>query len=249
MGRTAWAELAAHNLIRYDIETPVLRAMVERLPPLDRHGFAFTTDSNLAELAAIHAGSASACVNPPSRSATTPGARSSAIALQLPLWIVMHEDLSPAPASAPCSTPWLTRWAAWPSNVPREASAPVCTIALLRWTARHRGRPSCRRSCPLSRFPTSDAHSSPRYGAFGVSLPFTTVAIGEFCVSPPRRDKIGRSAHDSSSFVRRRSPDRHRIGVQQRYRTNGRLDRNGAGRGRCRRIGRTVDQCSTPQPC
>lgn len=50
------AELAAHDLIGHDAETPALRAMVEQLPPLDRHGFAFRTDSNLAQLAAIRAG-------------------------------------------------------------------------------------------------------------------------------------------------------------------------------------------------
>jgi hypothetical protein len=46
------ADLAAHDLIGYNVETPALRAMAARLPALDRRDFALRTDSNLAQLVA-----------------------------------------------------------------------------------------------------------------------------------------------------------------------------------------------------
>ncbi len=50
------ADLAGHDLIGYDHETPSIRALVGQFPNLDRHSFALRTDSNLAQLAAGHAG-------------------------------------------------------------------------------------------------------------------------------------------------------------------------------------------------
>ena len=88
------ADLAAHDLIGYDAETPALRAMAKRMPPLDRQGFALRTDSNLAQLAAIRAGfgiglcQSAIAQRDPALVRVLP-----AIALPLPLWIVMHEDL------------------------------------------------------------------------------------------------------------------------------------------------------------
>jgi len=87
-------DLSAHDLIGYDTETPVLKAMAKRLGPLDRQSFAFRADSNLAQLAAIRAGfGIGLCQlgiarrNPELRRVLPE------IALPLPLWIVMHEDL------------------------------------------------------------------------------------------------------------------------------------------------------------
>jgi len=88
------AELAAHDLIGHDAETPALRAMVEQLPPLDRHGFAFRTDSNLAQLAAIRAGfGIGLCQSAVAQRDKALVRVLPAIALHLPIWIVMHEDL------------------------------------------------------------------------------------------------------------------------------------------------------------
>jgi len=88
------ADLSTHDLIGFDAETPALRAMTERLPPLGREGFALRTDSNLAQLAAIRAGfgiglcQSAVAQRDPALLRVLP-----AIALHLPLWIVMHEDL------------------------------------------------------------------------------------------------------------------------------------------------------------
>jgi DNA-binding transcriptional LysR family regulator len=88
------ADLAAHDLIGYDTETPALRAMAERLAPLDRQAFAFRADSNLAQLAAIRAGfgiglcQVAVARRDPALVRVLPD-----VALALPIWIVMHEDL------------------------------------------------------------------------------------------------------------------------------------------------------------
>ena len=87
-------DLARHDLIGYDMETPALRAMAERFAPLDRRGFALRADSNLAQLAAIRAGfgiglcQTRIALREPVLVRVLPE-----IALPLPLWIVMHEDL------------------------------------------------------------------------------------------------------------------------------------------------------------
>jgi len=68
--------------------------MVEQLPPLDRHGFAFRTDSNLAQLAAIRAGfGIGLCQSAVAQRDKALVRVLPAIALHLPIWIVMHEDL------------------------------------------------------------------------------------------------------------------------------------------------------------
>jgi DNA-binding transcriptional LysR family regulator len=91
---TTMADLSAHDLIGYDTETPVLRAMAARLPPLDRQGFALRADSNLAQLAAIRTGfgiglcQVRIAQRDPALIRVLP-----TVALALPLWIVMHEDL------------------------------------------------------------------------------------------------------------------------------------------------------------
>lgn len=88
------ADLSAHDLIGYDTETPALRAMTERLTPLDRQGFALRAGSNLAQLAAIRAGfgiglcQVRIAQRDPALVRVLP-----TVALPLPLWIVMHEDL------------------------------------------------------------------------------------------------------------------------------------------------------------
>ena len=91
---TAVADLSRHDVIGYDAETPALRAMATRLAPLDRRGFALLADSNLAQFAAIRAGfgigicQVAVARRNPALVRVLPD-----IALHLPLWIVMHEDL------------------------------------------------------------------------------------------------------------------------------------------------------------
>jgi DNA-binding transcriptional LysR family regulator len=90
----ALADLPAHDLIGYDAETPALRAFVAGLPALSRETFALRADSNLAQLAAIRAGygvglcQVAIARRHPELVRVVPD-----VALSLPLWIVMHEDL------------------------------------------------------------------------------------------------------------------------------------------------------------
>jgi DNA-binding transcriptional LysR family regulator len=87
-------DLALHALIGYDAETPALRSMAARLPALGRSAFAFRADSNLAQLAAIRSGfgiglcQIALAERDPQLVRVLPE-----VALPLPLWIVMHEDL------------------------------------------------------------------------------------------------------------------------------------------------------------
>jgi DNA-binding transcriptional LysR family regulator len=91
---TAIEAFAGHDLIGYDAETPALRAMVRKLPLLDRSIFAFRADSNLAQLAAIRAGfgiglcQVAIARRDPALVPVVP-----TLKLPLPLWVVMHEDL------------------------------------------------------------------------------------------------------------------------------------------------------------
>lgn len=88
------ADLVDHDLVGYDLETPALRAMTARLPPLSRQAFAFRADSNLAQLAAIRARfGIGICQVAIARRDPTLHRVLPAITLPLPLWIVMHEDL------------------------------------------------------------------------------------------------------------------------------------------------------------
>jgi len=88
------ADLSAHDLIGYDVETPALRAMLARLSPLTRQAFALRTDSNLAQLAAIQTGfGIGLCQVAIARHDPTLVRVIPDVALALPLWVVMHEDL------------------------------------------------------------------------------------------------------------------------------------------------------------
>lgn len=88
------ADLSHHTLVGYDVETPALRAMAARLPRLQRTGFALRTDSNVAQLAAIRAGfGIGLCQTAVALRDVALTRVVAEIALMLPLWIVMHEDL------------------------------------------------------------------------------------------------------------------------------------------------------------
>ena len=92
-------DLADHDLIGFDRETPALRAFTARVPALARAHFALRTDSNVAQLRAICAGfGIGACQVPLARRAPDlVRVLADAFALDLDLWIVMHEDLRTSP--------------------------------------------------------------------------------------------------------------------------------------------------------
>lgn len=92
-------ELAGHDLIGFDRETPALRAMLKGFPTLDRTRFALRADSDLAQLAAIRAGfGIGVCQAPLARRdpALVP-VLPKQFALELQTWIAMHEDLRSSP--------------------------------------------------------------------------------------------------------------------------------------------------------
>jgi len=90
----ALTDLADHDLIGFDTETPALRGMLTHLPGIDRSSFALRADSNLAQLAAIRAGHGiGLCQSAIARRDPGMVRVLDAIVFWLPLWIVMHEDL------------------------------------------------------------------------------------------------------------------------------------------------------------
>jgi len=88
------ADLANHDLIGFDAETPALRAMLAHLPGIGRGNFALRTDSNLAQLAAIRAGfGIGLCQVMIAQTDPMLVRVLGDITFPLPLWIAMHEDL------------------------------------------------------------------------------------------------------------------------------------------------------------
>ncbi|WP_331711439.1 LysR family transcriptional regulator [Sphingobium sp. CCH11-B1] len=88
-------DLRAHDLIGYDVETPAIRAAVERYPALNRDAFALRVDSDVAQLAAIRAGfGIGICqVILAAREPDLVRVLPETFRLDLETWIVMHEDL------------------------------------------------------------------------------------------------------------------------------------------------------------
>lgn len=88
-------ELAGHDLIGFDRDTPAIRSTVERLPAAVRSGFALRADSALAQLAAIRAGFGIGICQVPvaRRDPDLVRLLPEAVSVDLGLWIVMHEDL------------------------------------------------------------------------------------------------------------------------------------------------------------
>jgi DNA-binding transcriptional LysR family regulator len=91
----AMEDLAGHDLIGFDRETPALRSIVSSYPTLTRSAFAFRADSDLAQLAAIRAGfGIGMCqVSIARREPTLVRVLEEEVAFHFGLWIVMHEDL------------------------------------------------------------------------------------------------------------------------------------------------------------
>ena len=86
--------LPDHAVIGFDKGTPFLRGLVQRVP-LPPQGFAFRADSDLAQLAAVRAGFGIGFIQhgvarrDPDLIPVCPGQ----IGFELPVWLVMHEDL------------------------------------------------------------------------------------------------------------------------------------------------------------
>ncbi len=89
------ADLSDHDLIGYDVETPALRAVVQRYPVLSRNGFALRVDSDVTQLAAIRAGFGIGICQVALADADPDLVRvlPQAFTIELETWIVMHEDL------------------------------------------------------------------------------------------------------------------------------------------------------------
>jgi DNA-binding transcriptional LysR family regulator len=88
-------ELSGHDLIGFDAETPAIRALARRFPTLHRAAFALRADSDLAQLAAIRAGfGIGVCqTQVAERDPEILRVLAQAVAVDLGIWIVMHEDL------------------------------------------------------------------------------------------------------------------------------------------------------------
>lgn len=88
-------ELAAHDLIGFDTETPMIRAIASRFPGLDRARFALRADSDIAQLAAIRAGfGIGFCqVQVARRNPDLIRVLKAEIGFGFGMWIAMHEDL------------------------------------------------------------------------------------------------------------------------------------------------------------
>ncbi len=95
------SDLAHHDLIGFDRHTPAVRDMLQRFPEVEKARFALRTDNDLAKFAAVRAGLGIGVMQAgiAARDASLKRVLSDQLSIQLPLWIVMHEDLK---SSAVC---------------------------------------------------------------------------------------------------------------------------------------------------
>jgi DNA-binding transcriptional LysR family regulator len=93
------ADLAGHDLIGFDRETPALRRIVQRYPAFAREAYAFRTDSDLAQLAAVRAGFGIGVCQAPRAGSPHDLVRvlREVVNLEMGIWIVMLEDLKTDP--------------------------------------------------------------------------------------------------------------------------------------------------------
>jgi DNA-binding transcriptional LysR family regulator len=96
---SALRNIADHDIIGFDTETPAIRAFVESFPDIRRSAFALRIDSDVAQLAAIRAGFGIGICQVPiaKRHPQLVRVLPDAFAIDLPVWIVMHEDLRSSP--------------------------------------------------------------------------------------------------------------------------------------------------------
>lgn len=92
---SSWEELAQHDLIGFDRETPAIRRMLSGVRGVSRRAFALRADSDLVQLAAIRAGFGIGVCQVPlaERSGDLVRVLPNHFDLGLDTWIVMHEDL------------------------------------------------------------------------------------------------------------------------------------------------------------
>jgi DNA-binding transcriptional LysR family regulator len=90
---TSMKDLANHDLIGFDRETPALRTYVQRFPAFNRSAFAFRADSDLAQLAAIRAGLGigAAQVGVLCHDPDMVRVLRDEVSITLDMWVVMHE--------------------------------------------------------------------------------------------------------------------------------------------------------------
>jgi len=89
-------DLPRFEVIGYDRETPALRAAVASFPALTREGFALRADSDLAQMAALRSGFGIGFAQVGLAAGLT-RVLPDAFAIELPVWVVMHEDLRTSP--------------------------------------------------------------------------------------------------------------------------------------------------------
>uniref|UniRef100_UPI0035CC5FAD LysR family transcriptional regulator n=1 Tax=uncultured Sphingomonas sp. TaxID=158754 RepID=UPI0035CC5FAD len=92
-------DLAKHDMIGFDTETPAIRAFAEQFPTFTRASFALRIDNDVAQLAAIRAGFGIGICQVPvaTRAPELVRVLADAFAINLSVWIVMHEDLRTSP--------------------------------------------------------------------------------------------------------------------------------------------------------
>lgn len=89
------ADLANHSLIGFDTVLPYMRVLQEKFPFIQREKFSLRVDNDIAQLAAIRAGfGIGICQNLLARrNPDLVHILPSALQINFPTWIVMHEDL------------------------------------------------------------------------------------------------------------------------------------------------------------
>jgi DNA-binding transcriptional LysR family regulator len=94
-----YEDLAAHDVIGFDRETPALRSLLKNVPRFDVSRFALRTNSDLAQLAAIRAGfGIGVCqVALARRDRDLVRVLPDAFELKLGTWLAMHENLRSTP--------------------------------------------------------------------------------------------------------------------------------------------------------
>jgi DNA-binding transcriptional LysR family regulator len=92
-------DLATHDVIGFDRETPAIRSMLKRVPRFDVTRFALRSNSDLAQLAAIRAGfGIGVCqVALAKRDRDLVRVLPDAFELKLGTWLAMHENLRSTP--------------------------------------------------------------------------------------------------------------------------------------------------------
>lgn len=92
---SSMAALAQHSIVGFDVETPFLRTWRKLLPLSARENFAFRCDSNLGQLALIRSGAGIGICQVGWAQADPHLVRvlHKAVAIKLPMWVVMHADL------------------------------------------------------------------------------------------------------------------------------------------------------------